>query len=335
MHKRLLNEATIGLTIVPTGPILVKAGEAGADPTRPDMEFVRTWRGDDQVVYLPGSSLKGMLRAHCERIARTLDSPDGQDRRGKLLSCNPLGERDRPQSGMAYACSHYFERNDVKREIAGPDEGAEKYRRSCLVCQLFGNTAVASHLRITDAYPTAELRTEERNGVAIDRVFGSVAVGPFNYEVVTQGEFPTTIHLRNFTIAHLALLALALRDLKAGRVGLGFAKSRGLGQVTARFAKLAVRYPLAEVYNGQVSLLGHSNPAKPANALLGVGAFLDEDERAAYGYSAVDEAELPGGLALRPGAWDEAELTLDDPDQIEDVWRGCVRSSAWREVVTT
>ena len=44
MHKRLFNEAILELTIHPDGPILVKAGESGADPTRPAMEFVRTRR---------------------------------------------------------------------------------------------------------------------------------------------------------------------------------------------------------------------------------------------------------------------------------------------------
>jgi CRISPR/Cas system CSM-associated protein Csm3 (group 7 of RAMP superfamily) len=46
---------------------------------------------------------------------------------------------------------------------------------------MFGNTSLASRVRIEDAYPDRDKpkpKLEERNGVAIDRVFGSVAVGP-------------------------------------------------------------------------------------------------------------------------------------------------------------
>ena len=75
---------------------------------------------------------------------------------------------------------------------------------------MFGNTLLASRIRIEDAYPIdlQKVRIEERNGVAIDRVFGSVAVGPFNYQVCTAGEFQTKIHLKNFTLNQLALIEL-------------------------------------------------------------------------------------------------------------------------------
>ena len=68
MHKCLFNEAIIKLTIEPVGPILIKAGDSGSDPTKPDMSFVRTMRNGESTVYLPGSSLKGFLRSHCEKL---------------------------------------------------------------------------------------------------------------------------------------------------------------------------------------------------------------------------------------------------------------------------
>jgi CRISPR/Cas system CSM-associated protein Csm3 (group 7 of RAMP superfamily) len=70
MLKQLLNECVIELMIEPDGPILVKSGR---DTVRgPNMAFVRTWRNGQEEVYLPGSSLKGVLRSHAERITRTL-----------------------------------------------------------------------------------------------------------------------------------------------------------------------------------------------------------------------------------------------------------------------
>lgn len=327
MHKRLVNEAVIGLTISPLGPILIKAGESGADPTRPDMEFVRTWHGGEETLYLPGSSLKGVLRAHCERIARTVDDEEQARQRGRALSCDPLDGK--------LSCSGRWEEDKKRRKREKLPEltGMEIHSDSCSICQMFGNTSLASHFRIADAYPvdSGQVKTEERNGVAIDRVFGSVAVGPFQFEVVTQGDFRTTLTLKNFTLAQLGLLALALRDLSEGRVSLGFAKSRGLGRVTAHFDALALRYPLAERRDGQIYLVGRAEPAGEAGQLVGVGAFLADDERRAYGYPEQDWAALPATLSYGESPYGELELALTRKEDIENVWRACVPK--WREAV--
>jgi CRISPR/Cas system CSM-associated protein Csm3 (group 7 of RAMP superfamily) len=303
MHKRLLNEATLDFTIVPKGPILIKAGETGADPTRPDMEFVRTWKDGEQVVYLPGPSLKGVIRSHCERIVRTVGR-DGS-------CCNPV-VKDK-------SCGDRFSQDDP---------GYKVHAGSCFICQMFGNTVLAGRVRTKDAYPAdpGEVRTEERNGVAIDRVFGSVAVGPFQMEVVTSGEFKTTITMRNFTIAQLGLLALALRDLKLERVSVGFGKSRGLGHVTLAWDTLTLRY-LRE--------------PKERNKLYGVARLLGQEEAGRYGYVAENgavfgytsweqdtSADLPTGLAFGDdNGWGEWELQVP-PERIEAVWKTCI--SAWK-----
>jgi CRISPR/Cas system CSM-associated protein Csm3 (group 7 of RAMP superfamily) len=92
--------------------------------------------------------------------------------------------------------------------------------------------------------------------VAIDRVYGSVAVGPFNYETVVGGEFPTRIDFKNVTLAQFGLLGLALRDLAEGRIALGFGKSRGLGRVTASFDSLEIHYPTCILEDGALRLIG-------------------------------------------------------------------------------
>ena len=121
-----------------------------------------------EVFILPGSSLKGAIRAHCERIVRTLG--------GNVTACDPLKTTS--------PCRNLEEENT-----------ATLYKNTCTVCQIFGSTEISAHARIADAYPVnpEDIRREERNGVAIDRVYGSVAVGPFNFEVLTAGEFTTKI----------------------------------------------------------------------------------------------------------------------------------------------
>ncbi|PSF37387.1 CRISPR-associated protein [Aphanothece hegewaldii CCALA 016] len=260
MHKRLVNHCTIDLTLIPDGPILIKSGRQGADPTKPDMEFVETYYRGKRTIYLPGSSLKGAIRAHAERIVRTVGQENPNNKNPNIpWASNPLkDQRD-----------HWKKKNSV-----------EIYKLSSFTEQMFGNTSIASRVRIEDAYPVdvTSLNIEERNGVAIDRVFGSVAVGPFNYQVCTSGEFQTKIHLKNFTLAQLGLIGLVLRDLNDGWFGLGFAKSRGLGTVKVQYNSAVVQYPGCEVKNKQIYSFASQQPLGSHTALLGVGEFLIDNE---------------------------------------------------------
>jgi CRISPR-associated RAMP protein (TIGR02581 family) len=275
------------------------------------MEFVRTWHNGKRVVYLPGPSLKGVIRSHCERIVRTV---------GEGRSCNPVVKEE--------SC---VGQNGLKQE----HDGKHVHSRSCFICQMFGNTVLAGRVRTKDAYPVNpdDIRTEERNGVAIDRVFGSVAVGPFQMEVVTAGEFKTRIAIRNFTIAQLGLLALALRDLKLGRVGIGFGKSRGLGHVTLEWGTLTLRY---------------TRPPQDRRRLDGVACLLDSEAEEygyllkkpnspykfplSFGYDSVDQdvSDALPGLALDENDWGEWELTATGK-QVEDVWKTCI--PAWKAAI--
>jgi CRISPR/Cas system CSM-associated protein Csm3 (group 7 of RAMP superfamily) len=316
MFKQLFNEAKLTLRIEPDGPILIKAGEGGADPRRPDMEFVRTICQGRETIYLPGSSLKGVLRAHCERLARTVQPQElSRSLSERRLSCDPLDEKA--------SCGDQW----IKAKKNSSIDSDVAYARSCFICRLFGNTALASRLRISDAYPKVRVLTEERNGVAIDRVFGSVAVGPFNYEVATTGAFIGTIHIRNFTIAQLGLLALALRDLDAQRVGVGFAKSRGLGRVRAAVEEISFRYPACAL-GDTLTLLGNDKPGTTTAELAGLGAFAPNGN---YGLNNGDKTPLPENVQLTTDDWDEPVLTLTDAVQINDLWRKCAKQ--WRAAV--
>jgi CRISPR-associated RAMP protein (TIGR02581 family) len=328
MFKQLYNEISIALDIKPDGPILIKASESGADPTHPDMEFVRTLYQGRETVYIPGSSLKGVLRAHCERLARTVQPENLSGKlEDKRLSCDPLDKK--------LSCGRQWDqvKNAEKREASlseGQEVSSENiYRESCFVCRLFGNTSLASRVRVEDAYPENpdSVRLEERNGVAIDRVFGSVAVGPFNYEVATSGIFKSSIRIRNFTTAQAGLLALALRDLAAGRVGVGFGKSRGLGRVKAIINAVSVRYPACEL-NGKLTLLGSDQPGTDAHELAGAGAFIAGK---GYGLNSSDVVKLPAGISLSKDESGEPGVKVEQAEQINELWKACV--DAWRKVI--
>lgn len=327
MHKRLVNHCTIDLTLIPQGPVLVKSGKEGADPTKPDMEFVETYHAGGRSIFFPGSSLKGSLRAHAERIVRTIGS---EQRPQKLLDLDP---KDNPKiplwatDPLDRKSYTYLEKQTDTQKI---------YRWSSFTDQLFGSVAIASRLRIEDAYPDPEKpkpRLEERNGVAIDRVFGSVAVGPFNYQVCTEGEFNTKIHLKNFTLEQLGLLGLVLRDLNDGWFGLGFAKSRGLGLVAVKFNEARVEYPGCALEADKIATLGH-NIQWPGIALKGAGAFLPNDECQNYGFPDNDVYDLRGydadGMPLLEGMQYGLGVRLRWPEgEVEKLFEAAV--SAWSQ----
>lgn len=313
MHKRIVNQAIIELVISPVSPLLIKASDQGADPTKPDMEFVETYHRGGRSVYLPGSSLKGAIRAHCERIVRTLGSEHSEDR--KVWACNPLKENA--------PCR--------KLKKQHKENTAAIYKDSCKICQIFGSTDIAAHARIADAYPVNSVILEERNGVAIDRVYGSVAVGPFNFQVLTVGEFTTKITVKNFTTAQLALIALAIRDFDQQHVGIGFAKSRGLGQVNMKVKHVEIRYPTAVVDEERLQVLGaQSKRFSNAKVVVGAGELVSEDDRQAYGFPQSDTVDADVQAQTDEFGFG-AILNFETPEDIDSLWRGCVGS--WRQLV--
>ncbi|MDV3347876.1 RAMP superfamily CRISPR-associated protein [Leptothoe sp. LEGE 181152] len=336
MHKRLVNHCTISLSIKPDGPILIKSGKEGADPTKPDMEFVETYYHGPKIehrgkrsIYLPGSSLKGAIRAHAERIVRTIGESSRQTgTNSQIWASDPLNMDDKQNNPNVYLEKWKDAEKKKKSEDRHPNPGAELYKQSCFTSQLFGNTAVASRIRIEDAYPTDpdKIRLEERNGVAIDRVFGSVAVGPFNYQVCTAGEFTTTIHLKNFTLAQLGLIGLVLRDLSEGWFGLGFAKSRGLGTVTVEYKHAVVQYPGCQLQNdGQIKVFAQQK-SWPGTALLGVSEFLTENP---YGFPENDRDEQTPVAAEPMELGFGVQQTWTGSEQVKDLFRRAVQ--AWSQ----
>jgi CRISPR/Cas system CSM-associated protein Csm3 (group 7 of RAMP superfamily) len=318
MHKRFVNHCTIDLTIIPNGPILIKSGKEGADPTKPNMEFVETYHPGGRSIYLPGSSLKGAIRAHGERIVRTVGSEERPlENNQTLWANNPLTK------------DSYLE-NFKKHNQNDSNIGSNLYQLSSFTDQIFGNTSIASRLRIEDAYPdkSVPLKLEERNGVAIDRVFGSVVVGPFNYQVCTSGQFHTKIHLKNFTLGQLGLIGLVLRDLNDGWFGLGFAKSRGLGTVQVKLNQAVVQYPGCQLKEGKIYSFGSDRKTWEVNSLLGVGELLESKEAKKYNFPKPDiqytECVTAESMDLKFGV----KLTWlgDSTSSVDDLFNQAVKS---------
>ena len=257
MHKQFYNEAIFTLSLRPISPLLIKSGssEETLDPTLPDMSFVRMQRAGqaEPHVYIPGSSLRGVLRAHAERLLRSIE--EARPHSGaKRLACDPTS------TGMGgTAC---FSGKDTTAV-----DGDEAYLESCYACKLFGNMALASRVRVGDLYPDPSIDPllERRYGVAIDRITGAVAQGPFELEILTDARFNGRLTARNFTIGQFGLLAAVLLDLGEGLVPIGYGKSRGLGRVELTFDDLTIR-----------------NLRPPEGVIHGVGSLAGAETRLAY-----------------------------------------------------
>ena len=252
MLRKWLCQADIKIIIKPVDPVLIKSGYATIDGT--DMVPVSTFKDGKHVYYFPGSSLKGVLRSHLERIARTLLS-------GSV--CIPYYDPDKnivipvASEQDAYGCGYR----------ASGDTTAAAYADSCAACRLFGSLKFGGRFSISDAYPVSdrELEPELRNSVGIDRFTGgSVPQVLFDLQVLVGGEFEANLRLINFELWQLAALNILLLDMKDEMITIGSGRSRGLGRVRITVPSYSLTY------------------VKAVNHLKGLYQLASDEEREAY-----------------------------------------------------
>lgn len=218
LFKQLVNEARLNFRLMTASPLAIRSGrENTLEPGRPDMQCVRTYYQGQETVYIPGSSLKGVIRSRAEQIVSLLG---GQ-------ACNPV---DRGSS-----CS----RQERELREAG---AAERYRRVCPACRIFGSTLVAARAAFPDAFPVGQVKTGEKAGVGINRITGGAQSGAlFQQEVVESATFVARIFLTNYELWQLKVLLWALQDIHDGYVALGGGSTRGLGRMEVGGVSMEVR----------------------------------------------------------------------------------------------
>jgi CRISPR-associated RAMP protein (TIGR02581 family) len=263
MLKRIINSAHIDFTIVPIDPLLIKSGQATVGGT--EMSFVRTYKfGEKEQPFIPGSSIKGMLRAYAEKICRTLGG-------SKIPVCLPYIDSNNkdltPEEIAQAACGLRVNPKNKDGFKNRKTDSAKMYNVSCPACRLFGSHNYIGRLATSDAYLTGQHLLEIRDGIAIDRLTGGTAAGAkYDFEVLTKGNFETSIDVRNFELWQLGLLGLVFRDMEDGLIRLGFGKSRGLGKI-----KVTINDFKIISYN------------KPLATLSGIAAHCNNQEKLNYG----------------------------------------------------
>ena len=230
---------------------------------------MRTSLDGEPTVFIPGSSLKGVMRSHAETLLRT--------------------------EGLAISDAF-----NKKTDFNSKSLGTETYPGSCPIGRTFGNLHVRGHVSVTDLVPggreptgSAERRrqvdlanrVELRNGVGIDRLLGSAFGGAlFDAEAVVQGRFDGRILLVNAQLYQLALVLAVLRELDDGFLALGSSSTRGFGQVSTYIHRISIEAKPPADRSGEP-------------CLVGVGALGDSS---AYRLFAGDSMPLPDYVAAEP-----------------------------------
>jgi CRISPR-associated RAMP protein (TIGR02581 family) len=222
MFDTLQNRLSVAGYLVAESAIRIGTGRTGA-LTGSELPVIRNV--DDQPL-IPGSSLKGVLRSHLEAVARGM-TPHASDWR--QIACDPTTEDA--------VCLDVTQIRTLKEQYHGDDAGlaAAIQRELCLLCQTFGAPWRASPIRVRDLPVVDEEwfgQFDVRDGVAIDRDKGTVAIGPYDYEVVPAGtRFQLQIEAENLAPWQRGLLWLGIRALERGEIAVGGFVSRGLGWV--------------------------------------------------------------------------------------------------------
>jgi len=197
-------------------PLRVGTGKGPLLGATVDNTFLRIRRGGEEIPYIPGSTIKGVLRNYFEQLAR-LKYPELHDP---------------------------WDRDEIEKEAK---EGG-----FCVVCGTFGSTKIASHIRVFDAYPISKVTTNIKTCVGIDREFQAVRPDIlYTEEFIEPGyEWSFKMDIINIQFPEgcderSTLLSETLNMLKRVFLSFGARKSVGFGQIQLKEAKW-VRYAVKD-----------------------------------------------------------------------------------------
>jgi len=173
-----------------------------------------------EIPYIPGSSLKGAMRSLAEAILRAKD-----------VNVHDPWDSDA-----------------IERE--------EQEKRYCPICGIFGNTKIASHVRVFDAYPDENAQTFLKTGVGINRDFRGAQPGVLYTEelVLPMTKWKFRMDIINIRVfpepegERAKLLRTIIDMLTKGMIQIGARKTVGYGTLKLEDGK----YEVFEVIEGSI-----------------------------------------------------------------------------------
>lgn len=223
------------------------------------------------VPLIPGSSLRGALRARVEAIVRSLEVPAAAG------CCTLFEETEAACVSSRKETRKEFEGEDAETAFENLLAGNQKL---CPLCRLFGSTIMAAKLKVGDARTGGEQICNNRDGVGINRDTGTAQDKlKYDFEVVEGGlKYRTTLTLENAEVSDLALLNILLSEWMEG-LDIGGRKARGLGRTVLKALKVSY---FGEGPGGTYSLQDYLRARKlrdvadPGQFLAWLGTKFDE-----------------------------------------------------------
>jgi len=206
-------------------------------PSGSDLPVIKT---PDGLPFIPGSSLKGVVRSYLERILRTLGDAKKAVQGERLWACDPLDKECCcvPPGRKKELVEEFFLRARQTGENFDELLARAIWKESCTACRLFGHQWMAGRIAFRDALlvNAEELPqlVEVRDGVGIDRDLGSAKASiKYDFETVPRGAvFGFQVVVENAQDWEVGLLFLGLEALREGMLPVGGKTTRGLGFVT-------------------------------------------------------------------------------------------------------
>jgi CRISPR/Cas system CSM-associated protein Csm3 (group 7 of RAMP superfamily) len=192
-----------------------------------NMAFVHTHTTEGDRFYIPGSSLRGIVRHTAERLI---------GRWQPTWTCASDPFTNRIQQWV-----------DTQREQKSSPSATTLYALAGPIERCFGYTALRGRWVFSDAWMQDEVQQPPhvlvRDGVGIDRQTGAARQGvKYAFEALATGQFETTLTLVNYELWQLGLLAHVLAALDTGEVRMGYGTQRGLGRVQIRVTTMRWRW---------------------------------------------------------------------------------------------
>lgn len=223
LHHRIQNRLEI------TGNLTLKTAVHVGGSTNEGRGLSKVIKDIFERPFLPGSSMKGVLRSRVEALAHLVLPHDAvcyqekvKDESHSCLSAQKGGIRKLQN-----------ELKDTQKSEAQILAFIQKHL--CPACQLFGGASWRSKVSLDDLHPIANMvfPLENRDGVGIDRDTRQAAPSvKYQYEAVPAGaQFGFRLVAENLGEADMALLSVGILDLLTGHFSIGGKTSRGLGEV--------------------------------------------------------------------------------------------------------
>ena len=203
-------------------PLRIGSGKATKLTSPIDLPVITIKVGEQEIPYIPGSTLKGIFRSSAEYIAKS-EGFKNICERGE--GCKEKYDKD---------LQSWLKAQMIQEVI----KTLEKY---CLICKTFGSGTYASHITFSDAYASFKATRGVKVGIAIDRRSGVAKRGAlYTIEYVDPGtEFSGSITLTNIPNYVVGLLAKVIDMIDKGIVKIGGMKTRGFGKASIKTSKVS------------------------------------------------------------------------------------------------